>query len=73
MKKKNALLVFALCILLIIGLWGGINLWKDQPLFSNPRAKASLKHRLKKSTSSVIDHAGDTVEKAGKKLNKILE
>ncbi len=42
----------------IIGLWFGINIGRDEPLFSNPLTERSIQERL-------IDSGGELIEKGG--------
>ena len=54
MKK----LIMGFIIGVIIGLWFGINIGRDEPLFSNPLTERSIQERL-------IDSGGELIEKGG--------
>lgn len=51
---------------IVIGLWFGVNLGKDQPLYSNPFHEASIKHRL-------VESGGDMLEKSGQALKRSVK
>ncbi len=55
MKK----LILGLIVGAIIGLWFGINIGRDEPLFSNPLTERSIQERL-------VDSGGELIEKGGK-------
>jgi hypothetical protein len=54
-------LLFGLGIGLLIGLWFGVNIGKDQRLFANPFANKSLQEKF-------LESSGDVLEKGGKAL-----
>jgi len=51
-------LILGLIIGVIVGLWFGINIGRDEPLFSNPLTERSIQERL-------IDSGGELIEKGG--------
>jgi hypothetical protein len=58
-------LLFGFCVGIVIGLWFGVNLGRDQPLYSNPFHKVSIKDRL-------LESSGDALEKSGQALKHSL-
>lgn len=56
---KKLLIGFSVGI--AIGLWFGVNLGKDQPLYSNPFHEVSIKDRL-------VESGGNALEKSGQAL-----
>lgn len=60
MKK----LIYLIIILLALGMWMGINLAKDKPLFSNPFAEQDIRDKAKDTAKELLDEA----RSAGKKL-----
>lgn len=59
MKK----LIYLTIILLVIGMWLGINFAQDQPFFSNPFADKEVAERAKETAKTVTRKAGEAVEK----------
>ena len=51
---------------IVFGLWFGVNLGKDQPIYSNPFHEASIKHRL-------VESGGNMLEKSGQALKHSLK
>ena len=69
MKQINTLLG-GIVIGLLLGLWFGVNLARDRPIFSNPFAEPTLQEKLKQSGKSLIEKGGQTLEKGGKALQE---
>ncbi len=59
MKK----LIYLIIILLVVGIWLGINFAQDQPYFSNPFADKEIAEKAKETAKSVQRKAGDVVDK----------
>ena len=59
MKK----LFYLIVIVLILGVWLGINFAKDQPLFSNPFADKEIADKAKQTAREVAREAQEAVEK----------
>ena len=47
---------------IVIGLWFGVNLGKDQPFYSNPFHERSLKDRLFESGSNALENSGQAIK-----------
>ena len=69
MKQINTLLG-GIVIGLLLGLWFGVNLARDRPIFSNPFAEPTLQEKLKQTGKSLIEKGGQTLEKGGKALQE---
>lgn len=52
--KRNILLVI---VVLLLGLWLGVNIGRDQPLFSNPFAEKTLQEKIKGATTDIVKDA----------------
>jgi len=58
---KNKLLLVVLLVLL--GMWIGINLAKDKPLFSNPFANTDLGERATSTASKVVEGTREAIDR----------
>lgn len=59
MKKQ----IYLIIIVLVVGIWLGINLIQDQPLFSNPFDDESVTERAKEGAEALKRKAEDTAER----------
>jgi len=59
MKK----LFYFIIIVLIVGIWLGINFAKNQPFFSNPFADKEVAEKAKEKGKEIKRKAQDTVER----------
>jgi ABC-type lipoprotein release transport system permease subunit len=64
--KKLKLILTGIVIGLLLGLWFGVNIGKEQHIFSNPFATKNISQQLKSK-------AGETVERAGKGIERLGE
>jgi len=67
MAKLKALLI-GMVIGLILGLWGGVNIGKSKPLYSNPFSSASVSEQLKGASKTALRQSGEALEKAGESI-----
>lgn len=58
---------------LAIGLWFGVNIGRDKPLYSNPFESKSVQEKLKDTGKVVLKKSGEALEEGGKALRKSLE
>jgi len=63
MKKLKTLLLCAI-IGLLFGLWFGINIGKDKPVYSNPFKDQTLQEKAKEKTSEVIEETKKALQKS---------
>lgn len=62
MKMK----LFLFVLLVVVGLWMGINLAKGKPLFSNPFADSELRDRANSAASKVVEETRQVIDKTFK-------
>lgn len=55
---------------LLLGLWFGVNLGRDRPVFSNPFTESTVQEKLKQTGKALIEKSGKTLEKGGKALQE---
>jgi len=60
MKKTVYLVIF----LLILGMWMGINIAKNKPLFSNPFAEKDIRDKATDTAKELLDEARGAVKKS---------
>ena len=58
----------AVIVGVLLGLWMGVNIGKDQFVFANPFAEQTLQEKMKKASEAIIKESGDKLEEAGKAL-----
>ncbi len=51
-------------VLLLIGMWFGINIARDQPLLSNPFAAKSLREKAKDTAKDLYQQSKDAIKKS---------
>jgi len=59
MKKT----IYLIIILLVVGIWMGMNFAQNQPFFSNPFADQDVAERAKQTAKDVSRKAGEVVDK----------
>jgi hypothetical protein len=57
-------LLIGWCVGIVIGLWFGVNLGKDQPIYSNPFHKVSLKDRMVESGGNALEKSGQAIKRS---------
>ena len=62
--------VLGLVIGLLLGLWGGINIGKQRPLYANPFAETKMPASLKNAGRDVMRQSGEALEKTGESLKQ---
>lgn len=68
--KQLRTLIIGIVIGLLLGLWFGVNIGRDQPIFSNPFSEATVKEKIRQTGKTLIEKSGETLEKGGKALQK---
>lgn len=67
MAKLKAWLT-GLIIGLLLGLWGGVNIGKEQPLYANPFTSKSVPDTMRKAGKDLLRESGKVLEKSGEAL-----
>jgi len=68
--KFLKIILLSLLIGVGVGMWLGVNIGREVPLYSNPFDTDSLNQKLKKATSETLDKGGQALEKTGQALEK---
>jgi hypothetical protein len=69
MAKLKAWLT-GLIIGLLLGLWGGVNIGKGQPVYSNPFAEKSVPDTVRDAGRGLLRESGKALEKGGEALKE---
>lgn len=73
MKQFKALLA-GVIVGLLLGLWFGVNLGRDKPVFSNPFAADTVQNKIRSTGEALIEKSGEALEKSGQALkDKVKE
>lgn len=67
MAKLKALMIGTV-IGLCMGLWGGVNIGKGQPLYANPFLATPVSTQLSNAGKAAIRQSGEALEKAGEAI-----
>ncbi len=62
--KKFKFLLLGVVIGLAVGLWFGVNIGRNKPIFSNPFAAKSIKEKAKETASDVLDETKRALRKS---------
>ena len=62
--KQLKTLVTGLLIGLCAGLWFGVNIGKDKPLYSNPFDRESLQQKAKRTANDVLEETRRALRKS---------
>ena len=68
--KTIKLAIIWLLLGLLLGMWFGVNIGRDKPIYSNPFAANSLKEKLKQAGEGALEKGGDALESAGKEIGR---
>lgn len=73
MKLFKAILL-SLIVGVAAGMWLGVNIGREVPLYSNPFNAETLNQKIKRATGETLEKGGQALEKTGhalqEKLNK---
>jgi hypothetical protein len=72
MKQLKAFIA-GIVVGILLGLWFGVNLGKDRPIFSNPFAEDTVQDKIKKTGEKLIEKSGEALEKGGKALQDTVK
>jgi hypothetical protein len=71
MKLLKAIL-FSLVVGLAAGMWMGVNIGREVPLYSNPFDTDTLNQKLKRATGETLEKSGQALEKTGQAIKQEL-
>lgn len=71
MKLLKAIL-FSLVVGLAAGMWMGVNIGREVPLYSNPFDTDTLNQKLKRATGETLEKGGQALEKTGQAIKQEL-
>ncbi|MGE5894152.1 MAG: hypothetical protein ACM34I_08870 [bacterium] len=69
-KSRFKPLLIGIVIGLLAGLWLGINIGRDKPLFSNPLSTQKIEKAIVRSGEKAIDETGKAIEETGKAIRE---
>jgi hypothetical protein len=72
MKLIKAILL-SLVVGVATGMWLGVNIGRDVPLYSNPFDAHTINQKIKKATSETLEKGGQALEKTGQALKEKLD
>ena len=70
--KSISNLIIGLLIGAILGLWVGVNIGKEQTVFSNPFTERSVHDKFREAGENFLDSAGDAINETGENLREKL-
>lgn len=70
--KNIKLILLGIIIGVAAGMWIGVNMGRETPLFSNPFYKETLNDKLKRVSGETLEKSGRALEKTGQELQDKL-
>lgn len=71
--KLIKVVLFSLAVGVAIGMWFGVNIGRDEPLYSNPFDTHTINQQIKKATGETLEKGGQALEKTGQALKEKLD
>ncbi len=71
MKLFKAILL-SLIVGVAAGMWLGVNIGREVPLYSNPFNAETLNQKIKRATGETLEKGGQALEKTGQALQEKL-
>jgi len=71
--KLIKVVLFSLIVGVAIGMWFGVNIGRNEPLYSNPFDAHTINQQLKKATGETLEKGGQALEKTGQALKEKLD
>lgn len=71
MKLLKAIL-FSLVVGVAAGMWLGVNIGREVPLYSNPFDAHTINQQIKKATGETLEKGGQALEKTGQAMKEEL-
>lgn len=72
MKQLKAILL-SLVLGFAIGMWFGVNIGREVPLYSNPFDTHSINQKIKGVAGETLEKGGQAIEKTGQELQDKLK
>ena len=66
--KKLKFLLIGIVVGLLLGLWFGVNIGKEKPIFSNPFADRVLQEKAKETASEAIEDTKRALRKSPEQI-----
>lgn len=66
--KQLKVVLLSLSVGIAIGMWFGVNIGREVPLFSNPFETSALNQKIKKVSGETLEKGGQALEKTGQAL-----
>jgi len=57
----------------LLGMWFGVNIGRDKPIYSNPFEAKNLQEKFKQAGEGALEKSGEALENAGKAIQKSLK
>lgn len=70
--KQLKIVLLNLAVGVAIGMWFGVNIGRELPIYSNPFDTEALNQKLKKATGETLEKGGHVLEKTGQNLQDKL-
>ncbi len=70
--KSISNLIIGLLVGAILGLWVGVNIGKEQPVFTNPFKERVVQEKLRDAGEILLDSASDALKKGEENLREKL-
>jgi len=70
--KKIKMLLLGIVIGLLLGLWFGVNIGRDKPIFSNPFVSSDIKEKIRETGESLLQKSGEALENGGKAIKNAV-
>lgn len=71
--QKLKIVLFGIAVGVAIGMWLGVNIGREEPLFSNPFDTSSLNQKIKKVSGETLEKSGQALEKTGQALQEKMD
>ena len=72
MKQLKVVLI-SVALGIAVGMWFGVNIGREKPIYSNPFDTRSLNQQLKQATGETLEKGGQALEKTGQALQDQLK
>jgi len=66
--KTLKILILGMVTGLALGLWGGVNIGKGRPVWSNPFEPVHMADRIRQKSGEMLEKSGEAIQRTGKEL-----